>query len=123
MPEFSLVPVDHQPEFSEVSLVPVDHDPFAVASIPQQARTQPFATDAGPPSAGAASSATEGAYNRSRPLLLAAAGDNYPSADAAAIAALQDVDPTSQRRGNEYAGRVYQKWFGLGGYSYTPPRE
>jgi hypothetical protein len=29
MPDFSLVPVDHQPDFENVSLVPVDHDPFA----------------------------------------------------------------------------------------------
>ena len=31
MPDYSLVPVDYQPDFSEVSLVPVDHDPFGHA--------------------------------------------------------------------------------------------
>lgn len=30
MPDFSLVPVDHQPDFSDVSLCPVDHDPFGI---------------------------------------------------------------------------------------------
>jgi hypothetical protein len=28
MDNFSLVPVDHQPDFENVSLVPVDHDPI-----------------------------------------------------------------------------------------------
>ena len=36
---------------------------------------------------------------------------------------MQDINPTSQRYGLEYAGRVYQKWLGLGNYSYTPPAE
>lgn len=40
MAEYSLVPVDHQPEFSDVSLVPVDHDPFSADDMIGQARTQ-----------------------------------------------------------------------------------
>src|SRR5258708_25546829 len=40
MPDFSLVPVDHQPDFDDYSLVPVDHDPFAEDGVTQQARTQ-----------------------------------------------------------------------------------
>jgi len=28
MADYSLVPVDHQPDFGGVSLVPVEHDPF-----------------------------------------------------------------------------------------------
>jgi hypothetical protein len=31
MPAFSLVPVDHQPNFEDVSLVPFDRDPFGFA--------------------------------------------------------------------------------------------
>jgi hypothetical protein len=30
MTDYSLVPVDHQPDFSDISLVPVDHDPFGI---------------------------------------------------------------------------------------------
>jgi hypothetical protein len=41
MPDFSLVPVDHQPDFSDISLVPVDHDPFSADGAIQQAGTQP----------------------------------------------------------------------------------
>ena len=48
MGDYSLVPVDHQPDFDGVSLVPVDHDPFNMdnmASQPQMAnepqRTEP----------------------------------------------------------------------------------
>jgi A nuclease of the HNH/ENDO VII superfamily with conserved WHH len=40
MPDFSLVPVDHQPDFSDVSLVPVDHDPFSADDMIQRARAQ-----------------------------------------------------------------------------------
>jgi hypothetical protein len=129
MADFSLVPVDHQPDFSDVSLIPVDHDPFDADGMIQQARTQlesqpqRLAAGAGLPDVGAPASAIEGASDGSRPFLLAAAGDSYPTADAAAIAALQEVNPTSQRYGLEYAGRVYQKWLGLGDYSYTPAIE
>src|SRR5258708_39743046 len=40
MPDFSLVPVDHQPDFSDVSLIPVDHDPFTADDMIQRARAQ-----------------------------------------------------------------------------------
>src|SRR4051812_46759807 len=46
MSDYSLVPVDHQPDFFDVSLVPVDHDPFSAEGATQQptiqqAQTQP----------------------------------------------------------------------------------
>ncbi len=65
MPDYSLVPVDHQPDFDDYSLVPVDHDPFAADGPAQQpqvqlAQSQPQgppqqqpATGAGQPDAGA----------------------------------------------------------------------
>jgi len=34
------VPVDHQPDFSNISLVPVEHDPFAAAGVAPPAPTQ-----------------------------------------------------------------------------------
>src|SRR3954463_14935512 len=40
MPDYSLVPVDHQPDFNDHSLVPVDYDPFATDDIIQRTRTQ-----------------------------------------------------------------------------------
>lgn len=40
MPDFSLVPVDYQPDFEDVSLVPVDHDPFSDDGATQQASVQ-----------------------------------------------------------------------------------
>jgi hypothetical protein len=133
MSNYSLVPVDYLPEFEGVSLVPVDYNPFSTDGVTQraqaqQARTQQGepqqpATGAGQPDVGAPALAVEDAPAGSRPVVLAAAGDNYPTADAAAIAALQEINPTSQRYGQEYAGRVYQKWLGLGDYSYTPPIE
>ena len=57
MPDYSLVPVDHQPDLGDYSLVPVEYDPFAADDIIQRARTQQESqpqTDAGfhqPPSA------------------------------------------------------------------------
>ena len=58
MSDFSLVPVDHQPDFTDVSLIPVDHDPFSVDEAPQQAGRQldnppqPLATGPGLPDVG-----------------------------------------------------------------------
>jgi HNH/ENDO VII superfamily nuclease len=65
MPDFSLVPVEHQPDFSDVSLIPVDHDPFSAdgatrpaqplpaqnqpARPPQQPATGPDLPDVGAP--------------------------------------------------------------------------
>jgi hypothetical protein len=40
MPDYSLVPVDHQPDFDDHSLVPVDHNPFAMDGPAQQAQIQ-----------------------------------------------------------------------------------
>ena len=65
MPDYSLVPVDYQPDFGDYSLVPVDYDPFAADDVIQQsqiqqAQAQPQgplqqqpATGAGQPDAGA----------------------------------------------------------------------
>jgi hypothetical protein len=41
MADYSLVPVDHQPDFENVSLVPVEHDPFAAAGVAPPLETQP----------------------------------------------------------------------------------
>jgi hypothetical protein len=38
MAEYSLVPVDYQPDFGDVSLVPVDYDPFAPSSADDMIR-------------------------------------------------------------------------------------
>jgi hypothetical protein len=40
MPDYSLLPVDYQPNFDDYSLVPVDHDPFAADGVTQQAQIQ-----------------------------------------------------------------------------------
>lgn len=40
MPDYSLLPVDHQPDFDDHSLVPVDYDPFAGDGPAQQAQIQ-----------------------------------------------------------------------------------
>jgi hypothetical protein len=65
VPDYSLVPVDYQPNFDDYSLVPVDFDPFAADGVTQQsqiqqAQAQPQgppqqqpATGAGQPDAGA----------------------------------------------------------------------
>lgn len=70
MPDFSLVPVDHQPDFSDASLVPVDHDPFSADDLIQQARAQlasqpqRLATAAGQPDVGAAANNVQAAESR-----------------------------------------------------------
>ena len=40
MPDYSLVPVDYQPDFDDHSLVPVDYDPFAAGGLAQRAQIQ-----------------------------------------------------------------------------------
>ena len=40
MPDYSLVPVNHQPDFDDYSLIPVEHDPFAADGVTQQAQIQ-----------------------------------------------------------------------------------
>src|SRR5690348_1332860 len=40
MPDYTLVPVDHQPDFGDYSLVPVDYDPFAADGVTQQPQIQ-----------------------------------------------------------------------------------
>jgi hypothetical protein len=40
MDDYSLVPVEHQPDFENASLVPVDHDPFRDEAVTQQAQGQ-----------------------------------------------------------------------------------
>jgi hypothetical protein len=40
MPDYSLVPVDYQPDFDDYSLVPVDYDPFPEDGLAQQAQFQ-----------------------------------------------------------------------------------
>jgi len=65
MPDYTLAPVDHQPDFDDYSLVPVNYDPFAEDGVTQQAQIQQAqaqpqgppqqqpATRAGQPEAGA----------------------------------------------------------------------
>jgi hypothetical protein len=50
MPDYTLVPVDYQPDFGDYSLVPVDYDPFAADGLAQQAQIQQAqAQPQGPP--------------------------------------------------------------------------
>jgi hypothetical protein len=48
MPDFSLVPVDYQPDFSDFSLVPVDYDPFGPAAEGPQSSPSTFESPSSP---------------------------------------------------------------------------
>jgi RHS repeat-associated protein len=48
-------------------------------------------------------------------------GDKYPTTDAAAIQASDDINGKSIKEGKEYAGRIYKNSDGT--YSYTPPNK
>ena len=80
MPDFSLVPVDHQPDFTDVSFVPVDHDPFSADGMIEQARTQlesqpqRLATGAGSPDVGAPAVGDGGQFSAGTALANKAAG-------------------------------------------------
>jgi hypothetical protein len=49
MADYSLVPVDYQPDFGNVSLVPVDYDPFSDDGVTQQAQAQQAQTQPAQP--------------------------------------------------------------------------
>jgi hypothetical protein len=51
MADFSLVPVDYQPDFSDFSLVPVDYDPFGADGAQQPGMRR--GSQAQPPATGA----------------------------------------------------------------------
>ena len=90
MPDFSLVPVDHQPDFGDVSFVPVDHDPFSADGATQQVQAQsiqsqsvqtppagsqqPPVMQAGQPDVGIAAAPLTDRASHS------GAGDSYPTA-------------------------------------------
>jgi hypothetical protein len=63
MANYSLVPVDYQPDFSDYSLVPVDYDPFAaedvirLAQVQAEIQPQQPATGIGQPNVGAPANA------------------------------------------------------------------
>jgi len=61
MDDFSLVPVDHQPEFDDFSLVPVDYDPFSADGTTQQAQTQTSTAGLAQPGVGTPASNVEAA--------------------------------------------------------------
>ena len=86
MSDYSLVPVDHQPDFDGYSLVPVDHDPFAADGPAQQAQIQlAQAQPQGPPQQQPATGAGQPGVN-------GPATSNSPSGPVAALAsAMQEV--------------------------------
>lgn len=73
MDDYSLVPVEHQPDFENVSLIPVDHDPFGDSGTLQQAQfQQPQAQSAPQPQP------QQSATGASRPAVNGAATGNVP---------------------------------------------
>jgi hypothetical protein len=64
MSDYSLVPVEHQPDFSDATLIPVEHDPYSADDAAQQAQAQPVQPQTRPvagvarPDAGAGASST-----------------------------------------------------------------
>ena len=122
MPNYSLIPVDYQPEFEDYSLVPVDYDPFSADGETQPPQIQQAQAQL-QPAQPQPQSLQQPSTGVGQPEAQSAPGDSFPTADAAAIAALQSVNRTSQLRGDEYAGRIYHKWLGFGDYSFTPPIE
>jgi hypothetical protein len=48
MSDYSLVPVDYQPEFEGVSLVPVDYNPFSTDGVTRQAAAPQLAPSVAP---------------------------------------------------------------------------
>ena len=111
MPDYSLLPVDHQPDFDDHSLVPVEHDPFAGDGVAQQAQIQPVqAQPQGPPQQQPATGA--GQPDAGAP----AAGGGLSGSVGYGIGPPGGVpNPTSDQRGSEPAP--------FGGYANPMPTE
>ena len=134
MPDFSLVPVDHQPDFSDVSLIPVDHDPFGADGATQVAQLQPAqvqpvqiptpATGASQPGVGAPANHAQAAEsgeswnpNSDQPTTRSAAPALSP--DKAAFEPLGELKPTTYTPTQRIGSLVADALTGLGMQPYT----
>jgi hypothetical protein len=59
MSDYSLIPVDHQPDFGDVSLVPVEHDPFDGDDVTPPAQPKSPTTGVSPANLGAPANSTQ----------------------------------------------------------------
>jgi hypothetical protein len=113
MPDYSLVPVDYQPDFDDYSLVPVDYDPFAADGVAQQWRIQQAQAQAqpqGPPQQQPAAGA--GQPDAGAP----AAGGGPSGSEGGGIGPTGgNPNPTSDQGGSEPAP--------FGGYANPTPTE
>lgn len=88
MSDFSLVPVDHQPDFGDVSLVPVDHDPFSSDRTTQQVQIQQAQAQPESP-------AQQAPMGADQPNVGAQFSDGNKTADIARGAIIGEPQPTS----------------------------
>jgi hypothetical protein len=111
MPDVSLVPVDHQPDFGGVSFVPVDHDPFSADGMIEQARTQlegqphRLATGAAPPAVSAPVADTPAVFGESY---------NRGSADTGAPSRAATENPTAAPISSTPPSFAWRTWGGIG---------
>ena len=78
MDDYSLVPVEHQPDFENVSLVPVDHDPFSADGVTQQAQAQQAQAQTQPAQPEPQGQLQQPATGANQPVLNAPASGNGP---------------------------------------------
>ena len=132
MPDFSLVPVDHQPDFSDFSLIPVDYDPFSADGAIQQARTrqaqaqpesqpQSLANGASQPNVGALTNNAEAAasgesYDPNADSVSGVPGSSQPYNPTAASMSSSDKPTVDWSRYNQPSGE-------LKAATYTPTQQ
>jgi hypothetical protein len=103
--DYSLVPVDHQPDFENVSLVPVEHDPFSADGVTQQAQAQQGPTQAQPAQPAPQGQPQQPAMDPNQPVLNAPATGNVPGGSgggaSGGIAGSNPNNPSSIQGGTE----------------------
>ena len=97
MPDYSLVPVDYQPDFDGYSLVPVDHDPFAEDGVTQQAQIQQPPTPTQPAQPQPQTQPQQPATGAGQPGVNGAATGNSPSGSGGGAAGRHPNDPAADQ--------------------------
>ena len=97
MPDYSLLPVDYQPDFDDHSLVPVDHDPFAEDGVTQQAQIQQPPTPTQPAQPQPQTQPQQPATGAGQPGVNGAATGNSPSGSGGGAAGRNPNDPAADQ--------------------------
>jgi hypothetical protein len=97
MPDYSLMPVDYQPDLDDYSLVPVDHDPFAADGVAQQLQIQQSPAPTQPAQPQPQTQPQQPATGAGQPGVNGPATGNSPSGSGGGAAGRNPNDPATDQ--------------------------